>query len=258
MKELGDFLRGSANMAETQETHHLSIPPTERISGHELESWQREVQGMYYAIQLVQEKACDPTKPGFTGQDVCAINKKVMNDPLNPHLYGVLRRALVKMGAIVRGEFREATFIPVHPKDLPQLFEDFSGELKQKTTKINESTPITEVIDTATLAHCELIRLHPFIDGNGRTARLLVDFIFKRAGLPYITDWGAANDEYKDVVDRSFRQNKPNLFKIFLAEKLIKRIDELTSAGFRFRKEIGIIREGAVQYREQLLKTNAS
>lgn len=245
-------------MTETRETQQPPIRLAERIPEYELEPWKREVRGMYFAIELVHEKAQDPQKPGFDAKDLCAINKTVMNDPFNPHLYGVLRKVLVKIGALVRGEFREATFIPVHPNDLPKLFRDFTNELERQTTQINKLTPLSEVLDTAGWAHQELIKLHPFIDGNGRTARLLIDFIFKRTSLPYITDWGATNDEYEDVVDRSFRGNKPELFKIFLAGKLIKRIDELTSSGFRFRKEIGIIRAEAVQYREKLLQTNAA
>jgi Fic/DOC family len=43
---------------------------------------------------------------------------------------------------------------------------------------------ILQVISFAALAHGELLRVHPFANGNGRIARLLVAFICLRYGLP--------------------------------------------------------------------------
>jgi Fic/DOC family len=43
---------------------------------------------------------------------------------------------------------------------------------------------ILEVISFAALAHGECLRVHPFANGNGRIARLLVAFICLRYGLP--------------------------------------------------------------------------
>ena len=43
---------------------------------------------------------------------------------------------------------------------------------------------ILEVISFAALAHGEFLRVHPFANGNGRIARLLVAFICLRYGLP--------------------------------------------------------------------------
>ncbi len=43
---------------------------------------------------------------------------------------------------------------------------------------------ILAVISFAALAHGECLRVHPFANGNGRIARLLVAFICLRYGLP--------------------------------------------------------------------------
>lgn len=40
------------------------------------------------------------------------------------------------------------------------------------------------VVDAAAWAHVEWIRIHPFANGNGRTARLLANSILERYGLP--------------------------------------------------------------------------
>ena len=37
------------------------------------------------------------------------------------------------------------------------------------------------------LAHLELVTIHPFLDGNGRLARLLMNFALVSAGYPWLT-----------------------------------------------------------------------
>lgn len=39
-------------------------------------------------------------------------------------------------------------------------------------------------IERATRLHGELVRIHPFTDGNGRTSRLLMNLVLMQAGFP--------------------------------------------------------------------------
>jgi hypothetical protein len=43
---------------------------------------------------------------------------------------------------------------------------------------------LAAVIDLAAWAHAEWLRIHPFANGNGRTARLWANCLFMRYGLP--------------------------------------------------------------------------
>lgn len=215
----------------------------------EMPRWQREIAGMFISIGFVEKKANDPSKPGLTAEDIFAINKTVMNDPLNPHFYGVLRNVpILEVAAVVRGERRISVIDYPSPENLPDEFEKFSNAIEQSTQQVSPNTPVAEIIDAAALAHDELVRIHPFRDGNGRTARFLVDFIFKRAGLSYITDWGSKNDEYKDVVDRRFRENNPDIFKDFLARKLLKRSVELEKKYPEIRDVVSTVQADARSY----------
>ena len=48
-------------------------------------------------------------------------------------------------------------------------------------------------------AHAELVHIHPFVDGNGRTTRLLADLVFLAAqgeGDVLAYDWNFDRDEY--------------------------------------------------------------
>ncbi|EGT36299.1 hypothetical protein CAEBREN_29666 [Caenorhabditis brenneri] len=48
----------------------------------------------------------------------------------------------------------------------------------------DESTLAMDPIERAAIAHYKLVLVHPFTDGNGRTARLLLNLIMMRSGFP--------------------------------------------------------------------------
>ena len=62
------------------------------------------------------------------------------------------------------------------PAEVPALMRDFSEWL--------HTAPATPA--TAFMAHRQLVDIHPFNDGNGRTARLLMNLVLLRAAYPPI------------------------------------------------------------------------
>jgi Fic family protein len=60
------------------------------------------------------------------------------------------------------------------PAEIPSLMRDFAAWLRDQP-----ATP-----QTAFTAHRRLAGIHPFNDGNGRTARLLMNLLLIRAGYP--------------------------------------------------------------------------
>jgi Fic family protein len=68
-----------------------------------------------------------------------------------------------------------STVIMPNPAKVPQLMSKFINWLKQRNNH-----PLTTAID----AHFKLVSIHPFIDGNGRTARLLMNLLLMQAGYP--------------------------------------------------------------------------
>ncbi|MDP8258622.1 MAG: Fic family protein [Candidatus Aadella gelida] len=61
--------------------------------------------------------------------------------------------------------------------EVPMLMSDFDKWLKGKKGKGN-------ILEYAAEAHFKLVDIHPFIDGNGRTARLLMNLILMKYGFP--------------------------------------------------------------------------
>lgn len=67
------------------------------------------------------------------------------------------------------------------PEETPSMM----GDLVKWYNKAEKSKKYN-VIELATLFHYRYIRIHPFEDGNGRIARLLVNYILLRHGYPMI------------------------------------------------------------------------
>lgn len=55
----------------------------------------------------------------------------------------------------------------------------------------------------AAYLHGEFVKIHPFIDGNGRTARLLMNFEMMKAGYPPIIIKKEIRAEYYDALDKA-------------------------------------------------------
>ncbi len=92
----------------------------------------------------------------------------------NPAHCGALRKAPV----IIRNprKIDEIVFIPPDSKDVRELLSDLLEFIKDNIGKIDP-------IILAGIFHRQCVIIHPFIDGNGRTTRLLTTAILGKAGL---------------------------------------------------------------------------
>ena len=62
---------------------------------------------------------------------------------------------------------------------------------------------LTDVPESLARIHVDFERLHPFIDGNGRTGRLLLNLILTRLGWPPIVIFKEQRRRYLDGLDRA-------------------------------------------------------
>ena len=90
---------------------------------------------------------------------------------------------------------------------LPQLMTDFVEWLNSKSAR--QLHPI----DFATTAHYRFVTIHPFRDGNGRTARLIMNLLLMRAGYPIVIISNQIRNEYINAIAFA-QQNQDDLSQL--------------------------------------------
>jgi Fic family protein len=77
---------------------------------------------------------------------------------------------------------------------LPQLMTEFIDWLN------SEQAQTLHPIEYATTVHFHFVSIHPFRDGNGRTARLLMNLLLLRAGYPIVIISNSVRKDYIDAI----------------------------------------------------------
>ncbi len=88
------------------------------------------------------------------------------------------------------------------PGDVPRLMKDF-------IQRLHELARHHHPVDYAALAHREFVLIHPFIDGNGRIARLLMNLILTGNGYPITIVPPVLRSEYISALERAWEDDRP-------------------------------------------------
>ena len=91
----------------------------------------------------------------------------------------------------------------------------------------NEERKATmSIIERIALFHLEFEGIHPFIDGNGRTGRLILNLELIRNGYPAINVKFSDRKRYYDAFDSFYRDNNAKPMINLIAEYVSARYDD--------------------------------
>lgn len=118
-----------------------------------------------------------------------------------------------------------STHMPPQPYLIEKQMEDFMLRFRQM-----EEEKVHPVLIAAYL-HDELVRIHPFIDGNGRTSRLLMNLYLLRHGYVIITLKGSndAKLNYYKALEKSHTEQLPEDFQKLVIEAEIAALQKYLS-----------------------------
>lgn len=134
-----------------------------------------------YVLELVRNKT--PISELVIKQ----IHTLVLMD--RPEDRGVYRRIPVR----IMGAFHEPTDPVLIPEQMEKLVKDYTGNKKMHP------------IEKAALFHLLFEGIHPFVDGNGRTGRLILNLMLMQAGYPPINVKYSDRKRYYEVFDSFYR-----------------------------------------------------
>jgi Fic family protein len=131
----------------------------------------REILGNIDAMILAVDHAAGAVHFGVP--EIVAIHERLMAHAPNPKIAGVIRTQQNWIGG---NDYNPcgADFVPPPPEEVSRLLDDLCEAIN------NERLP---PLVQAAMVHAQFETIHPFVDGNGRTGRALVQVIFKRRKL---------------------------------------------------------------------------
>jgi Fic family protein len=162
----------------------------------------------YEALQWMRDLAAQTTS---IGEDtVCELHRRIVarSQPAIAGIYSPHPRRIAGSPAIFP-----------NPLKIPQLMEEFGTWLSRAP-----STP-----EGAFEAHFRLTAILPFSDGNGRTARLLMNLMLIRGGYPPVAVPPEDRKPYLDGLERGSLTDDLQPFRRFMYERLDATLGEYLS-----------------------------
>ena len=77
-----------------------------------------------------------------------------------------------------------------------------------------------EVLKAAAYVHCRFVEIHPFVNGNGRTSRLCINYFLRRYGVPLIAIQWPDIPGYIDAIRTWIDQRSVDHFVQFLVSQI--------------------------------------
>nr|WP_069876550.1 Fic family protein [Fusibacter sp. 3D3] len=125
----------------------------------------------------------------------CIADKLVLNENIIKDIHSILMENIM-VGGIYRNVdvyISGAQHTPPSPSEMYAQIKTFYMDLIDKTF---EST-----IECAAWTHAEFVRIHPFVDGNGRTSRLIMNYQLMANGFLPISIKKESRLEYFNALE---------------------------------------------------------
>ena len=125
------------------------------------------------------------------------------------------------------GQYRpDQNAIGGSPYSTPDRFDaEREMEYLSEWLRNTSSDPNSDVIRNAAAAHVWLVQVHPFVDGNGRTSRCLMNLILKRGGVPSVAIREEDRVAYYDSLKEADASDLTPFLEL-LADRLADALDE--------------------------------
>ncbi len=184
------------------------------------------VQDHYHALLFITQKAND--KIIITPEFIQQINAVVMKQTgsIYQTVFGEL--ATGPSGDATKGVFRKGnvsagnTYFVGYEKVEP-LVKKLCDGIKEKISIANS---VIEKLNICFDAHFDLVTIHPFYDGNGRTSRLLMNYLQLIFNLPLSIVFKEDKAAYFEALQQTRKAADITIFRIFMAAQYAKYLQQ--------------------------------
>ncbi len=212
------------NILEVGETRQV-VEKGLTITGRPLKD-QAEARNLSGALDYLEELAGDVARP-IREQDIRQIHEFVLRGIHEEA--GSYRTVPVEIGG--------SEYVPPGPETVPAEMREFGEYLADVSIPDDVEIGSEEGLLAAAVAHTQFVTTHPFIDGNGRVARLLLNLILMRYGYPIAIITKEDRLRYYDALETS-QASDLTPFIALLVECLEESLDEYELAAKEQREQV--------------------
>jgi Fic family protein len=111
---------------------------------------------------------------------------------------------------------RGSGYVPPAPAKVPQMMRVWADSLNEM---------YADAVSRAAIAHWAFVHVHPFMDGNGRLSRLLMNVTLCSAGLPWTIIRAEERREYFDTLEQADLREDYAPFARFIATRVRRALE---------------------------------
>ena len=200
LKELDDYFRiGTTYSSNAIEGNTLTITETKILIEDGITIGGKPIKDCYEAVG--HAKAYDYMLEIARSKDFCFSEEIIKNlhklfySGIDVHDAGQYRAHQV----FITG----TEYIPPKPEEVKRLMKELTDELNDKRNTLHP-------VILAAYAHRRLVDIHPFTDGNGRCARLLMNMILVNKGYQIVTIPPILRNDYISALKAAQKEHNPN------------------------------------------------
>lgn len=173
------------------------------------------VKDHFAAFEYIKQKAKEKAK--FTPELIKEIGALIMKNT------GAITNTILGSFDSSKGDFRleqvyvDKKYFP-DSKKVPMLIDKFCSTINEKIDNLNNE----EIIKLAADSHYNFINIHPFGDGNGRTGRMLMNYIQLYHNQPLIKIFTEDRVAYINALNDTEAEENLDIFRKFVVEQQLK------------------------------------
>jgi Fic family protein len=135
-------------------------------------------------------------------EDLVSKNVKLSEYDIRSVHYLILK----EIDSTNAGKYRNENVFISGAKHVPPVYMNVPYKMQNLIDQYQSWKDFHPVV-SACFLHGEFVKIHPFIDGNGRTARLLLNFELIQSGYPPVVIKTENRADYYDALDKAHTTN---------------------------------------------------
>ncbi len=153
----------------------------------------------------------------------CILENKPLDENIVKDIHSILMENI-----LVGGVYRNVEVRITGAKHKPPVPSEMYYQIKEFFSNINSKSDLNP-IELAAWTHAEFVRIHPFVDGNCRTSRLIMNYQLMRNRFLPVSVNKEDRLEYFNCLEEYAVNSNLGLFADFVAELEEQQLDEYLS-----------------------------